>query len=210
MEERGIEPKKQQIIKEIISREWEMFDKVQNIGGRASCQEDWRTFYIMRYSQHSAFSEEMLESYLGDLFQAAKENRNLITEKYAYMMEFSDPEYYRVNLQPNIPAVSREKDVLITAIITRTMEEYEIFSRQYPSFCRAGRPALENAGGDVSVRNYTIGELRTYSEETLKLYLRDMLVAAQEGKPLVFTIQETQAGFYGYQSLGQAEDAMSR
>lgn len=210
MEERGIEPKKQQIIKEIISREWEMFDKVQNIGGRASCQEDWRTFYIMRYSQHSAFSEEMLESYRGDLLQAGKENRNLITEKYAYMMEFSDPEYYKVNLQPNIPAISREKEVLITAIISRTMEEYEIFSGKYPAFCRAGRPALENAGGDVSVRNYTIGELRTYSEETLKLYLRDMLVAAQHGKPMIFTIQETQAGFYGYQSLEQAEDAMSR
>ena len=34
-----------QLIEEIIDIEWDMFQHVDNIGGRASCQDDFETFY---------------------------------------------------------------------------------------------------------------------------------------------------------------------
>ena len=44
---------KDELINQIISEEYRMFSEVQNIGGRASCQADYDTFYIMRCAQRS-------------------------------------------------------------------------------------------------------------------------------------------------------------
>ena len=41
---------KMKLIQRLIEREWTLFDKVRNIGGRASCQDDRKTFFIMRLS----------------------------------------------------------------------------------------------------------------------------------------------------------------
>ncbi|MGE4487789.1 MAG: DUF4125 family protein, partial [Synergistaceae bacterium] len=43
------------IIESIIQMEWEFFDKVENEGGRASCQDNWETFSKMRRSQYMAW-----------------------------------------------------------------------------------------------------------------------------------------------------------
>ena len=51
---------KDELINQIISEEYRMFSEVQNIGGRASCQDDYDTFYIMRCAQHSIFAENTL------------------------------------------------------------------------------------------------------------------------------------------------------
>ena len=47
------ETPKDRMIDDIIDIEWNMFDKVNNAGGRAACQDDWWTFYAMRFSQFS-------------------------------------------------------------------------------------------------------------------------------------------------------------
>ena len=54
------------LIDELVSLEWEAFDKVENEGGRADCQNDFNTFSIMRTSQYYTWSEEMLKSYIHD------------------------------------------------------------------------------------------------------------------------------------------------
>ena len=55
------------LIDEVIEREWEQFQYVQNEGGRASCQDDHETFVIMRKSQFMNWTQELLESYRQDL-----------------------------------------------------------------------------------------------------------------------------------------------
>ena len=58
------------LIDEVIEREWEQFQYVQNEGGRASCQDDHETFVIMRKSQFMNWTQELLESYRQDLIEA--------------------------------------------------------------------------------------------------------------------------------------------
>lgn len=73
------------------------FQNVPNVGGKALCQEDFNTFQIMRASQAASWSEATLESYLDDLKVAEGANRNLLTEKYARMMQSKWPsEYARI------------------------------------------------------------------------------------------------------------------
>ena len=52
---------KDPLIAAIIGAEWQMFDKVQNEGGRAACQNDARTFAIMRYSQFAPLPQDMAD-----------------------------------------------------------------------------------------------------------------------------------------------------
>ena len=48
---------KEEYIQGIIAIEWAMFDQVENEGGRASCQNDYRTFAIMRSSQYKCWND---------------------------------------------------------------------------------------------------------------------------------------------------------
>ncbi len=88
---------KKAVIEKIISIEWTMFDAVENISGRASCQDDYDTFRIMRKSQLEAWNAETLESYLNDLKTAQENGRNLLSEKYAFMMEYTSPDEFEQN-----------------------------------------------------------------------------------------------------------------
>ena len=83
-----------ELIGKIVDEEWAQFQLVNNQGGRASCQDDWRQFDIMRRSQFSVWPETLLQSYYSDLLTAGIEGRNLIFSKYAYMMERTDPAGY--------------------------------------------------------------------------------------------------------------------
>ncbi len=65
----------------IVALEWNMFQRVQNEGGRASCQDDYPTFRLMRESQFSVWPEPVLASYLKDLETAVAAGRKLVTEK---------------------------------------------------------------------------------------------------------------------------------
>ena len=38
---------RRELEKQIIEKEWLMFQKVQDVNGRASCQDDWTTFLII-------------------------------------------------------------------------------------------------------------------------------------------------------------------
>lgn len=196
---------KDPLINQIIEREWKMFDQVENEGGRAGCQDDEWTFYAMRYSQHNAFSRKTLESYLQDLQQAEQEGRNLLTEKYAYMMEFTQPDYFDRNLKPYLPQITAEKEALVDQIANLSIRFQQEFEKAYPAFAAAGRPLTGTEGADVSFHIYTIGELKTYSVRTLRSYLEDMRKSGDGQENTAFRIHRVTAGFYGYRTLEDAE-----
>ena len=196
---------KDELINRIIEAEWSMFDEVNNEGGRAACQDDEWTFYAMRYSQHNAFSVEMLESYEQDIMDAVQEGRNLLTEKYAYMMEYTDPAYFEKNLRKHLPQVSAGKEEIVARAANLSIKFQQYIEKKYPAFAKAGRPLTGTDGTDVSLHVYTLGELKTYSVRTLELYIRDMRESETNGENIAFRIHRSTALFYGYDSLDEAE-----
>ena len=196
---------KDELINRIIEAEWSMFDEVNNEGGRAACQDDEWTFYAMRYSQHNAFSVEMLESYEQDIMDAVQEGRNLLTEKYAYMMEYTDPAYFEKNLRKHLPQVSAGKEEIVARAANLSIKFQQAFEKKYPAFAKAGSPLTGTDGTDVSLHVYTLGELKTYSVRTLELYIRDMRESETNGENIAFRIHRSTALFYGYDSLDESE-----
>lgn len=197
-------------IERIIDIEWQMFQKVENIGGRASCQDDFETFYIMRFSQYGSWTDEMVDYYLDFAEDSLLQGRNLVNEKYARMMEFTDPEYYHQVLEPYFPPVNDECLALIDKIV-EAMIAWEIeFSKLYPKLSAAGRPITSDgdASGFTSLETYARGELTTYPVELLRLYTKYVDRLHSEGKSLSLIIQEILVEFYGYDTIKEAEDSL--
>ena len=134
------------LINRIIELEWDMFDKVTNTGGRAACQDDEWTFYVMRFSQFSALNEAMLQSYEQDLLQAQREGRNMVTEKYGYMMEYTDPAYFDKQLKPALPQVSPAKEELVDRIANLLLGFEKAFDARYPALY-SEKPAFAGSRG---------------------------------------------------------------
>lgn len=198
---RGTE--KDPLIAAIIEAEWQMFDKVQNEGGRAACQNDARTFAIMRYSQFAPLPQDVLESYRDDLEQAAREGRNLLAEKYAYMMEYTDPATFDRTLRDHLPAVSAYKQELCARIANRLIRDEQQFAARYPAMHAQGRPTEGAQADDVSVHVYALGELKTYSERTLERY--DAWLRAHPEENISISVHRVMVQLYGYDSLEAAE-----
>ncbi len=194
---------KEPLIAAIIEAEWQMFDKVQNEGGRAACQNDARTFAIMRYSQFAPLPQDVLESYRDDLAAAAQVGRNLLAEKYAYMMEYTDPATFDRTLRDHLPAVSAYKQELCARIANRLLRDEQQFAVRYPALHAQGRPTEGAQADDVSVHVYALGELKTYSERTLERY--DAWLRAHPEENISVSVHRMMIQLYGYDSLEAAE-----
>jgi len=158
-------------IDEIIRLEWEMFQQAQNVGGRADCQENPEMFRLMRESQFAAWTEPLLTSYLHDLQAARREKRNLLAEKYAWMMEHTFPEEF-TQLRDRLPALDPEKERLIGIICSLHVAWFAKLAARYPKLTGRGRPihSSEDSPAATSFETYLRGELRTYSSRTVRLY----------------------------------------
>jgi hypothetical protein len=200
---------KEELITKIVAMEWNMFQNVANIGGRAACQNDFDTFSIMRSSQAIAWSEATLASYLEDLAEAQENGRNLLTEKYARMMEFTAPlEYARI--QHHLPPLEQETLLLIDRIAQINLAWEEEIKARFPYIRQRGRPASssDDAPHITSIETYLRGELATYSPRTLALYYQNALeqkASNINGAQIVLaaTMQR-----YGFNSLAAANAAM--
>lgn len=193
-------------VRRIVEEEWKLFDQVQNIGGRASCQNSPDTFFVMRSSQIMAWSEAMQESYWNDLIAAAQQGRNLLTEKYAYMMARTSPtEFARICSQ--LPARLPEKDRLIDDICAQSVAWQEQLAEQYPHLVGHGRAIRKETDSlyATSFETYLWGELATYSLDTVKLYHAYVRQLKTQGKNLCAMILQNTVQQLGYASLEDAE-----
>lgn len=189
----------------IAKSEFEAFDKVQNEGGRASCQNNWPTFKVMRMSQYMTWTEDMLLQYLYEFKTNYANGRNMIEEKYARMMESTAPlEYAR--FAKRLPAVSEAKKAIVEQIVALQVKWMEEFAAQYPNLAEDARAihTAEDLSYDTSYETYLRGELRTYSDRMLEMYGRYIVAHAQEGKNVACEIMKNTVQFYGYQDLETA------
>ena len=168
-----------------------------------------QTFEIMRTSQATSWSEAALESYLDDLTVAQKQERNLMTEKYARMMKSTSPAEY-ARIEHLIPPVSLEALSLIEKITVIVLDWEEELFRKYPRLLRQGRPIRSSSDTlfVTSLETYLKGELATYSPKTLKLYHEHLVKEQSENInrseiTLAQTIKQ-----YGFRSLEEANEKL--
>lgn len=189
----------------IAKLEFEAFDKVQNEGGRASCQNNWPTFKVMRMSQYLTWDEDMLLQYLYDFKSNYEKGRNMIQEKYARMMASTAPQDYE-KFADTLPPISEDKKAIMEEIISLQVQWMEEFAAKYPGLAQNARliHTSEDQPYDTSYETYLRGELGTYSDKMLVLYGRYIIQHAQESKNLAFEIMENTIHFYGYDSFEEA------
>jgi hypothetical protein len=199
--------KKEALIKEIIKIEWTMFSNVNSTGEKASCQEDPKTFEIMRASQITVWTEDILMSYLLDLQNAHVDGRNLMTEKYARMMEFNQPNEYE-QIKDKLMVISEETRLRIDKIVEINMLWNEALVERYPNLKAKGRKnrSSEDTAYSTSVETYMKGELATYSVQTIELLYNYTCEKENNGNNLSEEILLNTVKFYGYKSLEQADE----
>ena len=196
---------------EITAMEWQQFTQVNNQGGRASCQEDPYTFDIMRKSQFYTWDLPVLECYRGDLKEAERSGWNLLTEKYARMMEYTAPEEYNA-LKDRLPYRDPARKVLEELLVSLMMDWTRETAEKFPAVMSVGRSlsAAEDGRFNTSSETYLKGELGTYSDRTLKLYAAMLLKRMKEGRNPVRETLEYTAALYGYPSLEEAERKLAK
>ncbi|NBJ91539.1 DUF4125 family protein [Parablautia muri] len=200
---------KSALVDELVSLEWEAFDKVDNEGGRADCQDDWNTFSIMRKSQYDTWTEPMLKSYIRDFHRANDKGWNLITEKYARMMESTASLRY-AQIKDSLPKLPSVKKEIIEEIVKIQVEWMEEFAASYPKAAMNARSihTTEDTPFHTSYETYLRGEISTYSDETLDLYGRFIAQLCREDKNLAKMIMTNTALLYGYGSLEELEEKL--
>lgn len=162
---------KNKIINEILEKEWNLFTNLNNTGKRASCQDNKQEFLITRSSQWENLNRNICYSYLKDLYLASETGRNLLFEKYAYMMEYTHNDEYE-NIKMYLPNEDERKNRVIEKIEEIVIKWEEEFYNKYPKISNYVRQ-IDKIGEDgiASARIYLIGEHKSYSYTTNLLYL---------------------------------------
>ena len=193
---------KEKIIEKILEKEWKYFSNLNNIGGRADCQDNREDFIIMRKSQWETFNEETLLSYLEDL----NSKNNPLFQKYAQMMKYNSPEEYE-KIKDILEKASDEKTDLVNKIMFIYMEWEKEFFERYPIFSSMGRPlySSEDDNIETSIETYLRGELLSYSEKTLKLYLNYVIDNKEKNINLAIKNMDNLARMQGFNDSDDVE-----
>lgn len=196
-----------EMIGRMIALEWEMFQKVNEGEPLEACQLMPETFYGMRKGQFMAWSQEVRDSYYRDLVAAKEEGRNLVAEKYIYMMEHIDVTGYAY-FSKNIIMPDEQKRIRAKRINHLLLQQTITLFNDYPLLSRSARPlySTEDSEENTSIETYQLGELMTYSHETLIALEKYIQHLEQEGVSLARLILENSVRYYGFSDLDQAEE----
>ncbi len=195
------------LAEDIVQTEWNQFQQVNNEGGRANCQGNWPMFHTMRLSQFLTWNEELLSSYRDDLASG----RNLLMEKYAWMMESTEPDYFHKELEPYLVQISPERREQQEAIITQQLVWAKDFHERYPHLGDNMRVlyTAQDTKETTSFETYLRGELCTYSQQTVDLYAQFIAEKSAHNINLTEEILTWTARLSGYDSLAQAENYLT-
>ncbi|MDO4189112.1 MAG: DUF4125 family protein [Lachnospiraceae bacterium] len=198
----------EELAKKITELEFKTFDKVQNEGGRASCQNNWPTFSIMRMSQYLTWTKEMLIQYYYDFNRECNLGHNLITEKYGRMMESTDKEAWE-KIKDNFPEISEEKKAVIEQIVGIQMQMMEEFAEKHPSVADNARSlhTFDDNIYNTSYETYLRGEISTYSDKMLQLYGKYVVNTLKNGENIALKTMTNTALLYGFKSFEEFEKA---
>lgn len=197
------------LITQIVQQEWSMMNDVQNNGGRASCQEDPRGFEIMRSSQLKTWSDEVLKCYLMDLMNAAYRGRNLLSEKYAFMMEYTHPQEFQ-QIKQLLPEIPPELNAKIDEIVDINLDWQKEADEKYPNLRAKGRPLSKDQDSCcvTSFETYLRGELKTYSQDTIYTLHDYTLKCLEKGYNMAIANLQNMTAEYGYKSVEEANEKM--
>lgn len=197
---------------QIVEHEWAQFQRVNNDGDRADCQDDWPTFHQMRISQFLTWPIPLLDSYAADLDDADATGRNLLTEKYARMMASTEPDRYAREIGPQLPVLDGARLARQEAVITVQVAWALAFRGEYPRLGQAMRVlrTAQDTLTETSFETYLRGELGTYSLMTLGLY-EDLVAATRAaGQNLTEQTLTWTVVLAGFADLAEAEAAQTR
>jgi len=196
------------LINQIIKIEWSFFQETNNAGGRASCQNNFSEFYLMRSAQWEIYPEEILELILNELNDAYLNGRNLVVEKYARMMKYTHIDEY-LTLESRLPSISEQHVLIVNQIINSFLVWHEKFRLRYPKLSKKSRSMLTNSSdGATSACVYLESELLTYSLATLMHVLSYVDECKINNINLVIENINNIVRKKGYNSLVDAENSL--
>lgn len=188
--------------------EQRLFDEAPQAGQKPEKQE---FLAAARSSQLAVWSPELRASWRQDLLDAQVEERNLINEKFIYMLKRTNPERY-VAMKDSLPAPSLEKLWLADWICQAQAIWQEAIAKKYPHLVQYGWTGREDADGGeaASFETSLWSELMTCSVHTLRLYASQVERAQKAGSNLRETIWENTVRQLGYGSLETMEESVLR
>lgn len=155
------------VIDKIAAYEWDMLLKTRSNQKHLECKNNKYMFLLMRRSQWNIYPLDIQAAYLRDIHGALKEHRNLMIEKYGYMMEDTQPEAYE-RIKHELPPKTPEKIALVTELISYHKTWYDEAKNLLPTTVTFGRSVSADGTNDTSIDTYLKGEFFTYSVDTLK------------------------------------------
>lgn len=170
----------QDLVRRLVDREWAYFDAVHHVDGRAICQDEARSFSILRAIAYLVYSTETLRSIDRDFDEMDLAGRNPVAEKYAHMTRSTDPSLYQSTWADRLPTPSPIKEEKIRAIVQVFRAMLQRVQTANPEAYRQLRQKGESPQS-VSSLTYLESELNTYSYRTLARVLHDVQ-RAEENK----------------------------
>ncbi|WP_298703227.1 DUF4125 family protein [uncultured Veillonella sp.] len=165
-----------QVIDKIANYEWDMLLATRSDQKHLECKNNKYMFLLMRRSQWNVYPLHIQASYLRDIHKAIAERRNLMIEKYGYMMEDTDSLVYE-RIKGELPAKSPEKVALVQDLMAYHRAWYDEAKEIVPKTVTFGRSISADGSRDTAIDTYLKGEFYTYSIDTLTrlvAYAKDM------------------------------------
>lgn len=173
LEDKGLAHAEISALRELVQLEWIHFDTVQGMSGRAACQDDAVGFFVHRVAQYLSFPRESIIAVHDDVVTADAADRNVIREKYARMMEATDPVAFARDWSGRLEAPSPVKRCVLDEIEGTLRSMLDIAQSELPATAQHVRGSITQPKLISSI-GYYVCEIQSYSLSTLRC-LRDGL-----------------------------------